>query len=83
MFRDVDLQRLLNQDPLFEVDVFKQVVRTSEELFAAIERFATMGLGEYLMQRDALQKYIQGYFVKPTEACASVFLSESSVSTQD
>ena len=75
----VDLQRLLNQDPLFEVEEFKQSVRTPEELFAAIQRFGSMGIEEYLEQRDSLQKYIDGYFVKPTEACASVFLTGSSV----
>jgi hypothetical protein len=71
----VDLQRLLNQDPLFEVEDFKRSVRTPEELFAAIQDFDSMGVEEYLKQRDSLQKYIDGYFVKPTEACTSVFLS--------
>ena len=70
----VDLNSLLNNDPLFEVDHLKQVVRTPEELVVALDRVARLDEGDYLQESAALRNYIDEYFVRPTEDSISAFL---------
>jgi hypothetical protein len=75
----VEPQILLNNDPLFETSSLKRIARTPEELILAIQSYSAMDVTEYLRQCDALREYIDGYFVKPTEAHTMIFLSNPSV----
>ena len=72
----IDFQALLYDDPLFEIDNLKEVVRNPQELVEAVTKFNTMDEEEYLRERDALRLYIDGYFQKPSESNIQVFLNE-------
>lgn len=79
---NVDLQNILNGDPLFEVTGLKTVVRTPAELLAAVDHYSNMDQDEYDRQRTDLAGYIEGYLVRPTDAIADIFLGRTEVGAQ-
>ncbi len=69
----LNLNPLLNLDPLFEWEQLKAVVSVPKELQPAIERLTNLDKTDYQKQYESSKMYIKDYFYPVTKSCLNIF----------
>lgn len=66
---NLEFDDFISPDPLFELDAFTWTVRTGEELSRALKAISELSDEEVVNRRDAAQAFVDGSFIRVSEAC--------------